>query len=131
MESEIRVRLLSVVIPLFDEAESVTPLVESVRNALDEYCQWELVLVDDGSTDETAAVASRLAALDRRVSVIRLARNYGQTLAMQAGFDHARGAVVVSMDGDLQNDARDIPRLSLSTTTHPRYRSRRGLSVNG
>ncbi len=78
---------------------------------LDEYCQWELVLVDDGSTDGTAAIASRLAALDRRVSVIRLARNYGQTLAMQAGFDHARGEVVVSMDGDLQNDARDIPRL--------------------
>lgn len=111
MESEIRVRLLSVVIPLFNEAENVAPLVESVRNALDEYCQWELVLVDDGSTDGTAAIASRLAALDRRVSVIRLARNYGQTLAMQAGFDHALGEVVVSMDGDLQNDARDIPRL--------------------
>jgi glycosyltransferase involved in cell wall biosynthesis len=102
---------LSVVVPLYNEEDSVTPLVESVRTALDEDGRWELVLVDDGSTDGTSAVASRLAAADRRVRIVRLARNYGQTLAMQAGFDHARGKVVVSMDGDLQNDPRDIPRL--------------------
>ena len=102
---------LSVIVPLFDEEESVVPLVEAVRRALDEGGPWELVLVDDGSTDGTAAIAAQSASRDPRVRVVRLARNYGQTAAMQAGFDHARGAVVVSMDGDLQNDPQDIPRL--------------------
>ena len=111
MECQNEACALSVVVPLFNEAESVTPLVEAVRRALEEHGHWELVLVNDGSTDGTATIASQLAAVDRRVRVIQLARNYGQTSAMQAGFDHARGEVVVSMDGDLQNDPRDIPRL--------------------
>ena len=102
---------LSVVVPLYNEQESVPALVDAVRDALAAYPSWELVLVDDGSRDETAAVAGRLAAADDRVRLVRLARNYGQTQAMQAGFDHARGEVVVSMDGDLQNDPLDIPRL--------------------
>ena len=102
---------LSVVVPLYNEQESVPALVDAVRDALASYASWELVLVDDGSRDGTAAVAERLAAADARVRLVRLARNYGQTQAMQAGFDHARGEVVVSMDGDLQNDPLDIPRL--------------------
>lgn len=102
---------LSVVVPLYNEQESVPALVDAVRGALAELPSWELVLVDDGSRDETAAVAERLAAADGRVRLVRLARNYGQTQAMQAGFDHARGDVVVSMDGDLQNDPLDIPML--------------------
>jgi len=102
---------LSVVVPLFDEEENVTPLVESVRDALAGDGGWELVLVDDGSRDGTRRVAHELARTDERIVVVELARNYGQTQAMQAGFDHARGDVVVSMDGDLQNDPRDIPRL--------------------
>lgn len=101
---------LSVVVPLFNEEENVALLVAAVRDALGGDPSWELVLVDDGSTDRTAAVAEA-AGSDPRVRTVRLARNYGQTLAMQAGFDQARGAVVVSMDGDLQNDPRDIPRL--------------------
>jgi glycosyltransferase involved in cell wall biosynthesis len=101
---------LSVVVPLFNEEENVALLVAAVRDALDGDPSWELVLVDDGSTDRTAAVAEA-AGSDPRVRTVRLARNYGQTLAMQAGFDQARGAVVVSMDGDLQNDPRDISRL--------------------
>ena len=104
-------RLISIVVPLYNEVESVTPLVEAVRAALAPVDAWELVLVDDGSVDGTVAVASTLAAADPRVRLIKLARNYGQTQAMQAGFDAARGDVVVSMDGDLQNDPADIPEL--------------------
>jgi glycosyltransferase involved in cell wall biosynthesis len=102
---------LSVVVPLYNEEESVRPLVEAVRDALAGFPSWELVLVDDGSRDATAAVAERMAAADSRVVLLQLARNYGQTQAMQAGFDRARGRVIVSMDGDLQNDPRDIPVL--------------------
>ena len=103
---------LSVVVPLFNEADSVRPLVEAVRASLSTGIRrWELILVDDGSSDSTALLAEELAASDPRVRVLRLARNYGQTGAMQAGFDHARGSVIVSLDGDLQNDPGDIPRL--------------------
>ncbi len=102
---------LSVVVPLFNEEESVGPLIDAIRDALPAEPSWEAVLVDDGSRDRTVEVASSMAANDSRIRVVRLARNYGQTQAMQAGFDHARGTVVVSMDGDLQNDPADIPVL--------------------
>jgi len=85
--------------------------VEAVRDALGTQSDWELVMVDDGSRDGTPEVAAARAEADARVRLVRLARNYGQTQAMQAGFDAARGDVVVSMDGDLQNDPRDIPML--------------------
>lgn len=101
---------LSVVVPLHNEAENVAPLCDAVREALDGW-SWELVLVDDCSSDATVAVATEIAAYDARVRVIPLARNYGQTTALQAGFDHAGGDVIVTMDGDLQNDPRDIPAL--------------------
>ncbi|KPJ89560.1 MAG: hypothetical protein AMS18_12360 [Gemmatimonas sp. SG8_17] len=103
---------LSVVVPLYNEADNVAPLVHAVTEALAESTSWELILVDDGSTDQTVATADAIAARDEHVRLIQLARNYGQTTAMQAGFDHARGNVVVSMDGDLQNDPRDIPLLT-------------------
>lgn len=102
---------LSVVVPLYNEEESVRPLVAAVRDTLGEGSHWELVLVDDGSRDATVDIVMQIAREDARVRLIPLARNYGQTPAMQAGFDHARGRVVVSMDGDLQNDPRDIPML--------------------
>lgn len=101
----------SVIVPLLNEEENVQPLVKAVREALTGWGAWELVLVDDGSEDKTAEVAAEIAGDDRRVRLVRLARNFGQTSAMQAGFDHALGEVVVSMDGDLQNDPTDIPRL--------------------
>jgi glycosyltransferase involved in cell wall biosynthesis len=72
---------------------------------------WELVFVDDGSGDGTADEIKRNAAEDPRVRVVQLARNYGQSAAMQAGFDHVHGDLIVTMDGDLQNDPRDIPRM--------------------
>jgi len=102
---------LSVVVPLYNEEDSVPALVDAIRSALAAESSWELVLVDDGSADRTAAVAEQLSASDSRIRLIRLARNYGQTQAMQAGFDAAEGDIVVSMDGDLQNDPADIPKL--------------------
>jgi glycosyltransferase involved in cell wall biosynthesis len=102
---------LSVVVPLFNEEESVVRLIEAVRAALGTSSHWELVLVDDGSRDGTVATAEAHIAGDPRIRLVRLARNFGQTPAMQAGFDAARGAVIVTMDGDLQNDPLDIPIL--------------------
>lgn len=101
---------ISVVVPLHNEEQNVRPLVEAIDGAL-AGIEWELLLVDDGSVDATLRVAEEIASTHRPVRVLELARNYGQTAAMQAGFDHARGQVVVSMDGDLQNDPRDIPML--------------------
>jgi glycosyltransferase involved in cell wall biosynthesis len=103
---------LSVVAPLFNESENVGPLVDWLGEALAEYPRpFEVILVDDGSRDDTWARIAAAAAGDPRVRGLRLARNVGQTAAMMAGFDHARGRVVVSLDGDLQNDPRDIPAL--------------------
>jgi glycosyltransferase involved in cell wall biosynthesis len=107
---------LSVVVPLLNEEENILPLINGVRVALGEDRQepeghWELILVDDGSDDRTAALATAAARNDSRVRLVSLARRYGQSTAMQVGFDHARAPVVVTMDGDLQNDPRDIPLL--------------------
>jgi glycosyltransferase involved in cell wall biosynthesis len=102
---------LSVVVPLLDEEGSLEALVGEVGAALGEGRDWELLLVDDGSADRTAEIAARLSTADARVRLIRLARRYGQSTAMQAGFDHARGRVMVTLDGDGQNDPADIPRL--------------------
>jgi glycosyltransferase involved in cell wall biosynthesis len=102
---------LSVVIPVFNEEESIPALVAAVRSALVDHPSWELVLVDDGSTDGTPRLVVEQAAADARVRSVRLAGNFGQTAAMQAGFDNSSGRTVVTMDGDLQNDPRDIPVL--------------------
>jgi glycosyltransferase involved in cell wall biosynthesis len=102
---------VSVVVPMMNEEENVLPLVDAVREALREVPDWELILVDDGSRDRTREIITEVARSDTRVRLIPLARNYGQSTAMQAGFDHSRGDVVITMDGDLQNDPRDIPML--------------------
>lgn len=103
---------LSVVAPLYNEWENVAPLVEWILEALAEYAgSYEIILVDDGSRDETWARIAEAAAAHPLVHGLRLGRNVGQTAAMMAGFDHSRGQVVVSLDGDLQNDPRDIPML--------------------
>jgi glycosyltransferase involved in cell wall biosynthesis len=104
---------LSVVVPLFNEADNVQPLVERMHAALAAYPQpWELVLVDDGSRDDTPRVAEATARrFGEHVRLVELTRNFKQTAAMQAGIDAARGDVIVTMDGDLQNDPVDIPRL--------------------
>lgn len=102
---------VSVVVPVYNEAPNLQPLVDAVCDVLGVGGDWELLLVDDGSTDDTPENAARLARRIPNVRLLRLARNYGQTQALQAGFDNARGEVLVSMDGDLQNDPRDIPLL--------------------
>lgn len=102
---------LSVVVPVFNEERSIEPLYEAICSALSDEPDWELVIVDDGSRDGTSQRAVALSDMDPRIRLVRLARNFGQTAAMQAGFDTARGEVVISMDGDLQNDPADIPRL--------------------
>jgi glycosyltransferase involved in cell wall biosynthesis len=103
---------LSVVIPVYNEEENVQLLHESLRKALDPLGQeYEILFVDDGSTDGTLAILEEIQAKDDRVVVLSLRRNFGQTAAFAAGFDFSRGDVVVTMDGDLQNDPADIPKL--------------------
>jgi glycosyltransferase involved in cell wall biosynthesis len=103
---------VSLVIPLFNEAENVVPLYESLRTAMEEGgWAWEVIFVDDGSTDATFEMLQKLHARDEHVCVVQLRRNFGQTAALAAGFDAARGEVIVSMDGDLQNDPKDIATL--------------------
>jgi glycosyltransferase involved in cell wall biosynthesis len=103
---------LSVVIPIKDEKDNLPPLHERLRAALDPTgLAWEAVFVDDGSIDGSFTVLEDLAARDPRVKVVRLRRNFGQTAALQAGIDWASGDIIATMDGDLQNDPADIPRL--------------------
>ncbi|MFL6289417.1 MAG: glycosyltransferase family 2 protein, partial [Thermoanaerobaculia bacterium] len=100
---------LSIVIPLYNEEESVDALYAEVRAAAEGLgLDWELLLVDDGSTDGTVGRLREICARDPRVGVIRFRRNYGQTAALQAGFDQARGQAVITLDGDLQNDPKDF-----------------------
>ena len=103
---------ISIVVPIFNEEENIQALHEAVTAALAASgLDYELVLVDDGSCDGSCTLLKTIAGKDPRVKVICLRRNFGQTAAMAAGFDAARGRVVVPMDGDLQNDPVDIPRL--------------------
>jgi glycosyltransferase involved in cell wall biosynthesis len=103
---------VSVVIPVYNEAENVPDLVERVGAALSRSRRsFELICVDDGSRDASAALLHELAATRPWLRPLFLIRNYGQSAALQAGFDHARGEIIVTLDGDLQNDPDDIPRL--------------------
>ena len=104
---------LSVVVPLLDEAENVDDLHAEITAALSETdLDYEVVYVDDGSRDRTLERLRAATAGDLRVVIVELARHFGQTVALAAGFRHARGRIVVPMDGDLQNDPRDIPGLA-------------------
>ena len=104
---------LSVVVPMYNECESARPLIDAVQAALATYPQpWELIVVDDGSSDGTPRILqTHGASVGPHIRVVALRRNFKQTAAMQAGIDAARGDVIVTMDGDLQNDPRDIPKL--------------------
>ncbi len=103
---------VSIVVPIYNEEENIPALYEKVSHALNASgLEYELILVDDGSSDRSYLLLHDLAMKDTRVRVIRFRRNFGQTAAMAAGFDASRGRVVVPMDGDLQNDPTDIVRL--------------------
>src|SRR6266581_4204314 len=100
----------SIVVPLYNEEASVTPLyvrLTQVMTGLDE--PYEIVFVDDGSTDQTLKTLYEVYESDSRVSIVTLRRNFGQTPALKAGFDAARGEIIISMDGDLQHDPEEIP----------------------
>jgi len=110
--SEGRALAVSVVIPVFNEAENLRELVDRVAAALMPTGRsFELLLVDDGSSDGSAEILRSLAAAHSWLHPLLLIRNYGQSTALQAGFDHAVGELVVTLDGDLQNDPIEIPRL--------------------
>lgn len=101
------------VVPLYNEVENVAPLLQRIEEALADYSNsYELILVDDGSSDQTVNAATQGAGdFDYPVKVVELQRNFGQTAAMQAGIDTAQGEIIVTLDGDLQNDPADIPRM--------------------
>ncbi len=104
---------LSIVIPMYNETDNVVPMLEGVHQGLAGYAgPWELICVDDGSHDGTPGhLAKETDKYGGHVRVIRLRRNFGQTAAMQTGIDAARGEVIATLDGDLQNDPADIPRM--------------------
>src|SRR5947209_4487564 len=100
----------SIVIPLHNEQENVTDLYDRLKAVMESNGEsFEIVLVDDGSSDETFHLLRQIAGVDSRVTVVRLRRNFGQTSALAAGFDHGRGEYIIAMDGDLQHDPGDIP----------------------
>ena len=103
---------ISVCVPVYNEEDSVGPMHKAITDALDGLGRpYEVVFVDDGSVDESVPRLEKIAETDPRLTIIRFQRNYGQTAAMTAGIEHARGRYLVTMDGDLQNDPADIPMM--------------------
>ena len=99
---------LSIVIPVYNEEKNVALLHQTIRNTLDKTdFKYEIIFVDDGSTDNTFNILNNL----KKVKIIKFRKNFGQTAAMMAGFENSNGKVIVSLDGDLQNDPSDIPKL--------------------
>ncbi len=99
---------LSLVVSVYNEEENVAPLLLKIREALEDY-DYEVIFVDDGSTDKTVEVINSIH--DERVTLIQFKRNFGQSSALLAGFDHAAGDYIITLDGDLQNDPADIPMM--------------------
>ena len=108
--SDIRVPELSVVIPVFNEEESLDALHSEIEQALADF-EYEVLFVDDGSTDKSFSVLTDIQKKTPNVRLIRFRRNFGQTAAMSAGFKYARGKIIIPMDADGQNDPADIPKL--------------------
>lgn len=112
MENKNLDEAVSVVIPVFNEKENIKPLYESIKVTLEKLkCAYEIIFVDDASTDGSLGVLEEFFASDNKLKVIQLYRNYGQTAALMAGITGATGDIIITMDGDLQNDPEDIPRL--------------------
>ncbi|ABB50674.1 glycosyl transferase, family 2 [Prochlorococcus marinus str. MIT 9312] len=105
-------QLISIIIPVFNESESIGFLLDEVISVMASHkFDFELIVVNDGSKDNTHRVLKHLTHKIQELSVISLRKNYGQTAAMSAGFDHSKGNIVITLDGDLQNDPNDIPKL--------------------
>ncbi|MDC2995227.1 glycosyltransferase family 2 protein [Prochlorococcus sp. AH-736-F09] len=107
-------QLISIIVPVFNEGESIGLLLDEVINVMSSHkFNFELIVVNDGSKDNTHQVLKQLTLKIKELSVISLRKNYGQTAAMSAGFDNSKGDIVITLDGDLQNDPNDIPLLIL------------------
>jgi len=105
-------QLISIIIPVYNESESIGYLLDEVINVMSSHeFNFELIVVNDGSKDNTYQVLKELTLKIKELSVISLRKNYGQTAAMSAGFDNSKGDIVITLDGDLQNDPNDIPTL--------------------
>jgi len=102
---------VSVVAPVLDEQDNIQTLYDQINAALAGKYEYEMIFVDDGSTDKSFDILAQLQKADPRVRVIRFRRNFGQTAALSAGFAHCRGEIVIAMDADLQNDPADIPKM--------------------
>ena len=103
---------LSLIIPIFNEEQNIRPLYAQLKEAVEGLgLSYEIIAVDDGSSDRSFAILKELHAHDRHLKVVRFRRNFGQTAAFAAGFDHSKGKIVITMDADLQNDPADIPLL--------------------
>jgi len=122
---------VSVVIPLLNEADNVEPLYSEMAEILgQDPRQYELLFIDDGSSDDTVARLTEAAQDDPRVTIVQFARRFGQTAALAAGFARAAGDIIVPMDGDRQNDPRDIPRLVQRLERHPQVDIVSGYRLN-
>jgi glycosyltransferase involved in cell wall biosynthesis len=103
---------VSIVVPLYNEEENIEPLYKALKSSMDKGGRnYELIFIDDGSTDRTLQFLQQLVRKDSTAKVLSFRRNFGQTAAFAAGFDHAKGDVIVTIDGDMQNDPADIPGL--------------------
>ena len=102
---------LSIVVPVLNEADNLMSLYEEICHTVNDQYNCEILFIDDGSTDNSPAVMSTLLQNDSRVRIIRFRRNFGQTAALSAGFEHARGQIIIPLDADGQNDPADIPKL--------------------
>jgi glycosyltransferase involved in cell wall biosynthesis len=112
MEEKTKSPQISIVVPFYNEEDNIGELYTQLTHVLEELGKdFELIFIDDGSTDRTHDILMDLFNSDERVRIIILRKNFGQTAALQAGFDYANGDVIISMDGDLQHDPRDIPKL--------------------
>src|ERR1700739_1587157 len=100
----------SIVVPFHNEEENITAMYDRLKAVMEQVGdRFELVLVDDGRSDRSYKLLEEIAAVDSRVLVVKLRRNFGQTSALAAGFDHAQGDFVLAMDGDLQHDPEEVP----------------------
>jgi glycosyltransferase involved in cell wall biosynthesis len=113
---------ITIVIPMRNEEANVAPLCSELQEVMDkELTRYEVIIVNDGSTDGTAAALNKATHDDPRFTIVELYRSFGQSAALSCGFNMARGKIIVPMDGDLQNDPHDIPKLTVQLDTPPGY----------